>query len=291
VFYAVAAAALAIPLAGAGDYAVPRPSASPGSAVTAAAVGKSYGGHTRAGAPISLRVRGGRVTEIGLEARAPCDSKESFPVASVLVRGGKSGGPGLRGGKLSRAGRFNATSAGVSDLGTQVAVVRMAVTGKLGAKRSSGTVQVDVSVEDKATGQQVDHCAAAVRWAESVPERRVLSGSTAQASPVVLELSRDGKAVKRFWFGIFADCTPDGSIAPVDVIANFPIRHGRFGDDFSDEGPDGQGGTIHVDYGFHGRISRRAASGTIEVTATDRDAQGNTVATCPSGAIRWTARQ
>jgi hypothetical protein len=289
-FGAVAAAALALPLGGVGDYAVPRPPWTPAAAVSAAVAGRGYGGSTSDGSPIAIGVGGRQVTEVVLEVRAPCDSKQTFPVASVLARG-RQDVPAISGGKLSRTGGFRARATGTADLGTQSAIIKMGLTGKLGARRSGGTVVVDVTVRDKASGQAVDHCAAATRWSERVPERRVLSGATAQSAPAVLELSPNRRSVKTFRFGIFAGCTPDGSIAPVDVITNFPIRNHRFGDSFSDEGPDGLGGTIHIDYSFRGRMGRAAASGTIAVTATERDAQGNTVATCPSGAVRWATRQ
>jgi hypothetical protein len=290
--HAVAAAAFAFPLGGVGDYRVPPQQVPQTSQVTAAAAGRSYGGHTANAEPISIRVRGRQVTEVVLELRAPCDSQRTFPAATVVLHDpGKSDVPKLDGGRVSKKGRFEGTSAGGVDLGNSIAIVNMGVDGKLGARRSSGGVAVDVTIADKASGQTVDHCAAAARWSETVPERRVYSGASEQAAPVVLDLSHKRKSVKAFWFGLFADCTPDGSIAPVDAITNFNIHNGRFGDDFSDDVPDGAGGTIHVDFSFHGLISRSAAKGTIDVTATDRDPAGNTIATCPSGKVNWSARQ
>jgi hypothetical protein len=290
VFYAAAAAALAFPLGGVGEYQVPP--ASPAPVVSAAAAGQSYGGHTSEGAPIAVRVRGGRVREIVVQARADCESKMTFPVATQLAAGGKSDAPELKGGKLSRRGAFTATGTGEVDLGDQFAVASVGVRGKLGARHSSGDLAVAIDVRDKASGQQVDRCTLGAKWAESVPERRVYAGATSQVTPVVLELSRKRTSVKAFWFGLFAPCTPDGSIAPTDVVTDFRIgRDGRFGDDFSDDGSDGAGGTIHIDYRLHGRVSRSSASGTVEVTAIDRDGQGNTLATCPSGAVRWSTRQ
>jgi hypothetical protein len=292
VFHAVAAVALAFPLGGAGDYRVPAQPVPQASGVSAAAAGRSYGGHTPGNEPISIRVRGRQVTEAVLELRAPCDSKRTFPVSTVALHDrAKADVPELKGGKVSRKGRFRANALGQVDLGDSVAAVNMSLEGKLGARRARGALAVDVTIIDKASGQPSDHCAANATWKESVPERRVYSGASAQSAPVVLELTRSRKSVKAFWFGLFADCTPDGSIAPVDVITSFRIHNGRFGDDFSDQGPDGTGGTIHLDFAFHGRMSRAGARGTIEVTATDRDAAGTTISNCPSGPIKWSARQ
>jgi hypothetical protein len=227
-----------------------------------------------------------------MELRAPCDSKSTFPVATVaLHKPGKRHVPVLSGGRVSSKGKFRAATIGDADLGDQTAVIRIAVTGRLGRRHSHGGVTVDVVVNDNATGQQADHCAARAKWVETVPERRVYSGATEQSAPVVLELSKKRRSVQAFWYGLFANCTPDGSIAPVDVITDFRVRKGVFGDRFSDEGPDGDGGTIHLDFSFHGRLSRSGANGVLNVTATDRDAAGNTIASCPSGDVRWTTRQ
>ena len=290
--HAVAAAALAFPLGG-GTYTVPPQAVPPPSLLSAAAAGRSFGGHTSEADPIAIRVRGRRVQEIYLELHAPCDSQMTFPVATGAFRNpGKRDVPELKDGRISKKGKFTATSAGAVDVGNnQVALVQMGVTGKLGKRRSSGAVAVDVSIVDTTTNQQVDHCSGQLPWSSSVPERRVYSGSTKQATPVVLELNRKRSSISSFWFGLFANCTPDGFIAPSDFITNFKIRKGRFGDDFSDDVPDGAGGSIHLDFKFHGRISRASAHGTIDVTATERDAQGNVTGSCPSGSVGWTARQ
>jgi hypothetical protein len=108
---------------------------------------------------------------------------------------------------------------------------------------------------------------------------------------VVVELKPKRKSVKEFWFGVFAPCAPDGAFAPTYGVQDFPIHNGRFGDDFSDEAPDGSGGVVHLDVSLHGRVSRTSASGTVSITATDRDAAGNTLVTCASGPQGWTARQ
>ena len=293
--YAAALAAFALPLGGLGDYRPGPITGAPvagGATVTAAAAtARTYGGHTSGGEPIVFRVRSHRVTTIVLQVHADCDSGEFFPAATTLGGGGKSTAPAIIGGRLSKAGKFKATAAGSADLGAQTATVLLAVNGKLGPKHSSGGVTIDVSVTDNATGQQTDHCQASETWSQTVPERRTFGGSTTQDTPVVIELNRKHNSVRRFWFGVFADCTPNGSINPSDAITNFPIRKHRFGDSFSDEGDDRSGGRLHVDYTLRGRIGRAKASGTVEITAIDRDAQGNVKSTCPSGPVKWSARQ
>jgi hypothetical protein len=292
VFHAVALASLAFPFGGVGSYPVPPQPLPAPSAVSAAAVGRSYGGLAGGTEPLAIRVRGRQVSEVVLEQHADCDSKQIFPVSSIILHDpGKSQVPKFSGGHMSAKGRFELRATGGVDLGDQIAVVNMAVDGRLGARRSAGAVAVDVTIADKATGQQVDHCVAASKWVSTAPERRVYSGASEQAAPVVLELSRSRRSVRAFRFGIFSNCTPDGQIAPTDAITSFRIRRGRFGDDFSDEGDDGSGGTIHLDFSFHGTLNRASARGTLNVTATERDAQGNVVASCPSGQLRWTARQ
>ncbi len=292
-FYAAALAAFALPLGGLGHYQ-PGPihgTPAAGVTVTSAAAGKVYGGHTNGGEPIVFRTRSSRVKSIVLQVHADCDSGAFFPAATTLGGGAKSTAPAIHGGRLSSAGRFSATAAGTADLGTQTATVLMAVNGKLGARQSSGGVGVDVSVTDNTTGQEVDHCKATESWSAPVSERRVFGGSTAQDTPIVIELSRSRTSVRTFWFGVFADCTPDGAINPADAITNFRIRKHRFGDSFSDEGDDGSGGRLHVDYALKGKIGRTTAGGTIQITAIDRDGQGNVTSNCPSGPVHWTAQQ
>ncbi len=289
----MAAATLAFPFGGVGDYRVPPQPVPPAAEVAAAAAGQSYGGATLDNEPIAIRVRGRQVIETVLELRASCDSGRTFPLSLTARRSpGKSSVPKLKGGRLSKARKFTASAVGGVDLGSQVAVASAAWGGTLTARRSVGAMLADVTVNDKASGQTVDHCsAAASKWFGTVPERRVYSGSSQQAEPVVLELSANRKRVTTFRFAFFADCTPTGSIAPADAITNFPIRKGRFGADFSEDGADGAGGTIHLDFSFHGRLSRARATGTLSVTAADRDAAGNTTSTCPSGPLKWSAQQ
>jgi hypothetical protein len=293
--YAAALAAFTLPLGGLGGYQ-PGPitgAPAPGGAVTAAtaAAAKTYGGHTSGAEPIVFRARGHRLNAVVMQVHADCDSGAFFPAATTLGRGGKSTAPAINGGHISRSGKFKATAAGTADLGNESATVLIAVNGKLGAKHSSGGVGVDVSVTDNATGRQTDHCRATEPWSQTVPERRTFGGATNEDTPVVIELNRKHTSVRTFWFGLFADCTPDGSINPSDAITNFRIRKHKFGDSFSDEGDDGSGGRLHVDYALKGRIGRAKASGTIQLTATDRDAQGNVTSNCPSGPVRWSARQ
>src|SRR3954452_9261079 len=292
--YAAALAAFALPLGGLGDYRPAPITGAPAAAdttVTAAAPARTYGGHTNGGEPIVFRVRGHRVTTIVMQVHANCDSGAFFPAATTLGGGGKSTAPAIIGGRLSRARKFKSTAAGTACLGDQTASVLLAVNGKLGARHASGGVTVDVSVTDDATGRQADHCQATEPWSQTVPERRTFGGSTAQDTPVVIELNRKHNSVRTFWFGVFADCMPDGSINPSDAITNFPIRKHKFGDSFSNEGDDRAGGRLHVDYALKGKIGRAKASGTIQITALDRDAQGNVTSSCPSGPVQWSARQ
>ena len=294
-YYAAALAAFALPLGGLGDYQ-PGPLTGPSAtgatvAAAAAAAGRTYGGHTNGGEPIVFRTSGRKLRTIVLQVHTPCDSGAFFPAATTLGGGGKSTAPAIHGTRISRTGRFSATAAGTADLGDQTATVLLTVAGKLGRSHSSGGVGVDVTVADDATGQQTDHCHATETWSQTVPERRVFGGSTAEDTPVVIELNRRRTSVKTFWFGVFADCTPQGAINPSDAITDFRIRKHRFGDSFSDEGADSSGGRLHVDYALKGRIGRSRSSGTIQITAIDRDAQGNVTSNCPSGPVSWNAHQ
>jgi hypothetical protein len=292
--YAAALAALALPLGGLGDYQ-PGPitgaHAASGTTVTAAVASRTYGGHTSADEPIVVRVSGHRVSTIVMQVAANCDSGSFFPAATTLSSAKKSTVPSIDGGRLSRSGKFSATAAGVADLGNETATVLIAVNGKLGARHSSGGVGVDVSVTDNSSGQQTDHCKATEPWAGNVPERRTYGGATIDDRPVVVELNRKRNLVTTFWFGVLADCMPDGALNWSDGITKFPIHKHRFGDSFSDEGADGSGGIVHLDYRLKGKIGRSSASGTIAFTAIDRDAQGNVTSNCPSGPVPWSAHQ
>lgn len=73
-------------------------------------------------------------------------------------------------------------------------------------------------------------------------------------------------------------------------LTNFPIRAGRFGDDFTLHFGDPSGDHETDAHALTARISRGRLSGTLAVDTTDFDAAGATTATCHTRTVAFTAR-
>ena len=245
--------------------------------------GVTYGGGTSDGDPFVLTLSSGgtRLARVVDQWRAPCSSGKGY-LGSNVLRGNL---------KVAKRGAFAGAARLTADLGggTQ-GVETNDFSGVLRGKRASGKWHVHVDVMDTQSGTKVDDCDLKFNFSARSARGHIFGGSTSARAPVVVQVAANGRKVSLFRIGWSADCTPPGVIQFGEAFANFPISSGRFGDDFFLQNPPDQSGqTDRFDYKVHGRVGRRAASGTFQGMATRRDAAGNPLLTCTGTPLTWTA--
>lgn len=261
----------------------------------------TYGGATSQDSPLVVQLsRSAKsVSRVGVHWDAPCSSGMSVVFGDTLVA---SAGPPAATPpdgthvftpSAVSGGRFTGNAAGALDFGAYQGVVSQKMTGKLGAKRGTGTYQAHVDVIERATGSKVDDCdTGPLTWKASGPQDLVYGGASSVGEPVVVILDKGRKSVREIRFGWSADCTPAGFVSLGDDLVNFPLsRSGGWGDVFTLTFPLDDGGTNAFAYNIRGKVGRSKVTGSFQVTRTRRDAGGGTVASCPSNTIRFSARQ
>ena len=120
-------------------------------------------------------------------------------------------------------------------MGDQVGALSASYSGKLSAKRASGTLEATITVLDKASRSVVATCrTGSVRWSATRSPGRVFGGSTAQDLPVVVRLDAKRRAVADMLFNWeSATCKPEDVYLNTDEdFSGFPLASGRFGDAF-----------------------------------------------------------
>ena len=121
----------------------------------------------------------------------------------------------------------------------------------------------------------------------------VFGGFTSKGGPVVFELARNGKRIKRVVAAIDLKCTPSGdSFTDLDTWTKVPIRAGRFSGSYSDAAV--EAGQIYEWSGsIKGKLNRNRTriSGSWSDRLVIRNAAGATIDTCDSGPLRFTARR
>jgi hypothetical protein len=263
-----------------------------------AAAAAVFGGSTRAGEPIVLTAdsRAKKLRSTVITWEAACDDGRLFPVAVELTAATAAAGftPGPRDLMMSRnrQGKFAGEQVGALNLGSQIAGVAARLTGKLGARRASGTLEANVEITYAATGEAAGSCSTgAVRWSATRDPRRIYGGATSQEEPIVLRLDRRRRTVTDVLVGWqTSTCEPpENFIRFGERFGNFPLRSGRFGDAFADSvsAPDG---TIDFGYELNGSVARSSARGRLHVTVTSTDATGMQTMACDSGGVSWSAR-
>lgn len=128
--------------------------------------------------------------------------------------------------------------------------------------------------------------------AAGAPLGGVFGGYTSKNWPVVIEVSRNGKRVKRAVAGIESPCTSGGVMGQPDVWKDLPIRGRRFKDAFTNTQT--EGGLLYEFSGsIQGQLNRKRTriSGTWSAKMVARNLAGATLDTCDSGAIAFTARR
>jgi hypothetical protein len=120
----------------------------------------------------------------------------------------------------------------------------------------------------------------------------VFGGMTSNGWPVIVELSSDGRLVKRVVGGMSADCTAGGIFAFPSQWRNLRIsRAGAFKASYRDTDSD-EGVEITYAETFTGKLNRARTklTGRWRSSTTFRTADG-TVDVCDTGSLRYTARQ
>jgi len=215
---------------------------------------------------------------------------DSADVTAVAADAGfQPGGDDLALSRNAR-GRFTGMQLRTESLGDLSAGILVQMSGRMRAKRASGTMSADVVVLD-ATGAVQDRCTTGpVRWSATSAPGRVFGGVTSQVEPVVVRLDRSGRRVDDFMLGWGSEtCVPDGYINFGDSLTNFPLKSGRFGDSFSEPYKLDDGSTRTFAYDIAGRVSRSEAHGSFHVTVKEVDPAGAESMSCDTGAISWRA--
>ena len=85
-------------------------------------------------------------------------------------------------------------------------------------------------------------------------------------------------------------CTPDSAFHFGDSLGRFPLkRTGGFGDSWSNDFMLPSGAKRHMAYTVLGRVTSKAAKGSLHVAFNDADATGTQTLGCDSGGITFKA--
>jgi hypothetical protein len=256
-----------------------------------------YGGTTHDGEAIVLKTdaKGQRLKSIVISWAATCSDGTNFPAQAELTPTKATPGFQPKGDELlverNAKGRFAGTQLATGGSDTTAVAVAVKLDGKLSAKRASGTISADVTIADKATGNQTGSCKLPkTSWAAARAPGRIYGGSTSQSAPVVIRLNASRRRVSDVFMTWVAPCSPSGFMRLADGFSNFTVKStGAFGAPFGTDVPLGDGAKAHVDYTFAGRVSKSAVKGTLGVKWTETDAAGASTP-CDSGKISWRAQ-
>ncbi len=257
-----------------------------------------YGGSAGSGEPIVVKVdpKSFELRSIIVSWRAACADGQGFPAAGELTATEPVAGftPDPTDLLVSRnaKGRFKGQQAGAVDLGAAAGAVVVDIEGKAKGTRASGTLRAVVKIVDKATGTDITSCqTGTMRWAATRAPGVVYGGITSQGEPVVVRLNAQRKRVSDFITTWQAPCTPSqGYFRVPDRFGNFPVKSsGRFGNPMSNDVAMDAGGKLHFDYALAGRVTKRAAKGTLQVKVSETDANGAATDSCDSGGLTWKA--
>jgi hypothetical protein len=266
-------------------------------APSAFAAGSVFGGATGGDEPIVLT--GDRAAKklksAVIATESKCDDGMYFPFSAKVtpVKPDPGFDAGARDLVVDRnaKGRFSGAVTTAYDLGDSVALVETTLSGKLKAKRASGSISTDVGIVDAGSSTPSVSChSGRVSWSATRSPGRVYGGTSSQEEPVVVRLDAKRKKVSDVlasWET--AVCTPDNFLRFPDRFTNFPLHAGSFGDSFDQtyDGPDGAKRAFA--YTVNGRVGRRSATGTLHVGVTQTDAAGATTLSCDTGNVTWKA--
>lgn len=267
-------------------------------APAAHAAGSVFGGSTNASPSMPIVLNADRTakrlksTVIAVDAQ--CDDGMYFPLSSRLAAKSVTPGFAVRPGDLLLSsnvkGRFAGEAVGVRDLGSAYAEIGLKLAGRLRATRATGTLQLDVTIRDSQSKQQTASChSGSLSWAATRAPGRVYAGASNRGEPVVIRLDAKRKKVSDILANWDAsNCNPPGLMRYGDRFFGFPLHAGSFGDSWA-ESYDDNGGKMTYAYDVAGKVARRTATGSLEVTVTGTDAAGATTMTCDTGSVPWHA--
>lgn len=259
--------------------------------------GAVYGGSTSKGAPIVINAdkKAKALRSAVVSWSAECSDGTRFPVAVPLKAVAAEPGfsPAFRELATSRngKGRFAGTQLGGFRNGELTGAMVANYSGKLSAKRASGTLTATITIKD-GSGAEIASCrTGSVTWSATRSPGRVYAGTTAQDHPVVVRLDAKRRTVADLLFGWESGtCKPDDlSLSVNEDFGGFPLQGGHFGDAFDQQFDPGDGGQGKVSYDITGRVAKTRASGSVHVNMVQTDASGATTAACDSGAVSWSA--
>src|SRR4051794_31776653 len=169
-------------------------------AAPASAADAVFGGTAKHGAPIVIKAdtKAQRLKSLTLSWFADCSDGRSYDGGGELTPTEPVEGfsPGRRDLLVSRnaKGAFEGQQLYAGDLGANVAVVQVKVSGKLTAKRVRGTLSAVVKIADEATGAEVTSCQDSGSFAATRKAGTIFGGTTSQDRPIVLRV-RGGESV------------------------------------------------------------------------------------------------
>ena len=117
----------------------------------------------------------------------------------------------------------------------------------------------------------------------------VYGGQTSQGKPVVVEMARSGRMVKRALVALELTCESGGSFTWTDYYTQLRLRGGRFASVYEDDFLDGNM-AVELSGTISGRVRRSAVRGTWRFSVRSRDIVTGETDSCQSGSVRFTAR-
>jgi hypothetical protein len=118
-------------------------------------------------------------------------------------------------------------------------------------------------------------------------------GLTNHGGPVVLDVTRNGRRIKRADGALDLRCSNGDAFIIVDSWRNIPIsRRGSFRVSAQDTDPGPDGTTVDASFSFAGKLNRRRTrlTGTWRAQLVERSPDGSQIS-CDSGTLRFAARR
>jgi hypothetical protein len=220
----------------------------------------------------------------------------------------------VRDARLSGAGAYGATTSFSDDVEPGVSVVgglhaegTIAFSVRvLAGGAARGTVRVRSAYTDPKTGAEQSRCdTGRIPWRARRPAPDAGSGrarlqpgtergSTEQDQPLLMQVTRGGRLVRRVGATVRADC-PGAAGLPLDVVAHrLRVRRGRFGAADGFRRPftyaNGDEAVERYSWELRGRFGRSGARGTFRmIGVVRRRGDGKRLGGCDTGTLAWRA--
>jgi hypothetical protein len=254
----------------------------------------TYGGMTSDGAPIVLTTdaKAQKLTGAVLKIDVPDESGAPWllggkakvvPAPKDLV----SGSPltDVLAATRNARGRFVTQLVRLGATDEALIVMTVDFKGTLKLKGARGTIKGTVEEIDPATGQVMEtYKSPTVKWAADRAAGRIYGGSTADSLPVVIKLDPRHRKVADLWMAcVIDDSNPPGWWwSSNEFLGGFPLKQGRFGDRFTYSEEMSDGTTQSYEWNIAGRVTSKAATGTMGMTVKVVDNDPPLTFTMPS---------